>query len=43
MTSASPSFAQVRPIAPAAITSRAMSGLLWHLACGRQTRPFSAQ
>ena len=38
-TSASPSLAQVRPMAPASIRRRAMSGDLWHLACGRQATP----
>ena len=39
MTSASPSFAQVMPIAPAAISSLAIEGILCPFACGRQATP----
>ena len=36
MTSASPSFAHVTPIAPAAISLCASAGTFWPLVCGRQ-------
>ena len=40
--SASPSLAQQTPSAPAAICRRAMSALLWVLACGRSFSPAPA-
>ena len=40
-TSASPIVATVRPTAPAAICRRAISTLLWVLACGRSATPRS--
>ena len=39
MASASPSFWQVMPTAPLAICSRASSGILWVLMCGRTASP----
>jgi hypothetical protein len=43
ITSASPSFWQVMPRAPAAICIRARTGLLWVLMCGRLARPAASQ
>src|SRR4051794_30722375 len=40
-TSASPTVATVSPVAPAAIWRRAISTLLWVLACGRNAMPRS--
>src|SRR5687767_10630515 len=39
IASASPSFAQQMPIAPASSCLRAMRGVLWALACGRTAHP----
>ena len=38
-TSASPSFWQVMPMAPASICMAAIAGILWVLMCGRLARP----
>src|SRR5580693_375770 len=43
ITSASPSFWQVMPLAPAAICSFASTGLLWVFMCGRLARPAASQ
>src|SRR6185437_11776455 len=43
ITSASPSFWQVMPFAPAAICSLASIGLLWVLICGRLATPAASQ
>src|SRR5882757_2478851 len=43
ITSASPSFWQVMPFAPAAIWSRASIGLLWVLICGRLATSAASQ
>src|SRR5262245_44626537 len=43
MTSASPSFAQVMPIAPAASSRWASAGTFWPFVCGRQLTPASRQ
>ena len=43
ITSASPSFWQVIPTAPASSWSRASSGSLWVLMCGRSATPCSSQ
>ena len=43
ITSASPSFWQVMPLAPAAICSLASIGLLWVLICGRLATPAASQ
>ena len=43
ITSASPSFWQVMPWAPAAICSFAIIGLLWVLMCGRLATPAASQ
>ena len=43
ITSASPSFAHVMPIAPAAICICAISGVLCAFECGRHATPFSRQ
>ena len=43
ITSASPSFAQVTPIAPAAICIFAISGVLCAFECGRQATPLARQ
>src|SRR5215813_5003922 len=42
ITSASPSFWQVMPLAPAAICILASIGLLWVLMCGRLATPAAA-
>ena len=43
ITSASPSFWQVMPFAPAATCICANSGLLWVLMCGRLATPAASQ
>ena len=43
ITSASETFAQVTPIAPAASSSWAIAGVLWHFSCGRHCTPRAAQ
>src|SRR3954464_4639593 len=43
ITSASPSFWQVIPLAPAATCIRASIGLLWVLICGRWATPAASQ
>src|SRR5207302_10447899 len=43
ITSASPSFWQVMPFAPAATCMVAKSGLLWVLMCGRLATPAASQ
>ncbi len=43
ITSASPIFWQVMPLAPAAICIRASIGLLWVLICGRLATPAASQ
>ena len=43
ITSASPSFWQVMPLAPASICSFASIGLLWVLMCGRLATPAASQ
>jgi hypothetical protein len=43
ITSASPSFWQVMPLAPAAICIFASIGLLWVLMCGRLATPAASQ
>jgi hypothetical protein len=43
ITSASPSFWQVMPLAPAAICILASIGLLWVLMCGRLATPAASQ
>src|SRR5438477_4968152 len=43
ITSASPSFWQVMPLAPAVIWSFASIGLLWVLICGRLATPAASQ
>jgi hypothetical protein len=39
ITSASPSLAQVNPMAPASVSLRAICGTLMPLVCGRQLMP----
>ena len=43
ITSASPSFWQVMPLAPAATCICASKGLLWVLMCGRLATPAASQ
>ena len=43
ITSASPIFWQVMPLAPAATCIRASIGLLWVLICGRLATPAASQ
>lgn len=42
MISASPSLAQVMPVAPASSCLLASSGILWVLTCGRSLTPLRA-